>query len=258
MELDARGKRVVAALELPMLLVSLLVIPGLILDSAANQNHRLHAVAVVLDSIIWLGFAVELVTMLWVVPDRRQYLRHNPLDLLIVIATPPFLPVPAQVLRLLRLLRLIRVIQLAERLLSLEGLRYAALLAGMTVISGGFAFAAIEQKQHLSVFDGLWWAVVTVTTVGYGDIVPKTETGRLIGMVVMFAGIGFVATLTAAAAERFMTHGANRRSSERSGHEGEVLGRLEGLADALEETNKRLAALEQGLERRAGKPKAPE
>ena len=211
-----------------------------------------------LDWIIWLGFAGELVTMLSVVPDRRQYLRHNPLDLLIVIATPPFLPVPSQVLRLLRLLRLIRVIQLAERLLSLEGLRYAALLAAMTVVSGGFAFAAIEQHQHLSALDGLWWAVVTVTTVGYGDIVPKTETGRLIGMVVMFAGIGFVATLTAAAAERFMTHGANRRSSERSGHEGEVLARLEGLSDALAETNQRLAALEEGLGQRPAEPRPPD
>lgn len=244
MELDERGQRVVARLELPMLLISLLVIPALIIDTANSHDRALQDVARVVDWVIWLGFLIELLTMLWVVPDRGRYLRENPLDVLIVIATPPFLPVSAQVLRLLRLLRLIRVIQLAERVLSLEGLRYAALLAAMTVAAGGFAFVAVERPQHLSTVDGLWWAVTTVTTVGYGDITPKSDTGRLIGVVVMFAGIGFVAVITAAAAERFMTHGANRRSSEGSGHEGEVIARLERLAVALEETNRRLATLE--------------
>jgi voltage-gated potassium channel len=237
----------VARLELPMLVISLLVIPGLILDSAANTAHNLHDVALALDWFIWLGFVAEFVTMLWVVPDRKQYLRQNPLDVLIVVATPPFLPVSHQVLGLLRLLRLIRVIQLAERMFSLEGLRYAALLAAMTVVAGGFAFEAVERGQHFSALDGLWWAVVTVTTVGYGDLVPKTETGRLIGTVVMFAGIGFVAVLTAAAAERFMTHGANRRSREGAGHEGEVIARLDRLADALEHLNQRLGSLERDL-----------
>jgi voltage-gated potassium channel len=247
MDLDERGKRVVARLEVPMLIVSLLVIPGLIVDSAATSDHSLHAVALSLDWLIWLGFLTELVTMLWVVPDKKRYLRENPLDVLIVVATPPFLPVGGQVLRLLRLLRLIRIIQLAERVFSFEGLRYAAFLAGTTVVAGGFAFDAVERQQHLSTIDGLWWAVTTVTTVGYGDITPKTNTGRLIAVVVMFAGIGFVAFVTAAAAERFMTHGVNRRSKEGSGHEGEVLARLEALANALEETNKRLASLERGL-----------
>jgi hypothetical protein len=65
-ELDARGRRVVAGLEIPMLVISLLVIPGLLLDSAATQEHDLHVVALALDWVIWLGFLIEFVTMLWV------------------------------------------------------------------------------------------------------------------------------------------------------------------------------------------------
>ena len=53
-------------------------------------------------------------------------------------------------------------------------------------------------------WDGIWWAVVTVTTVGYGDLYPKTVQGRLIGMVLMFVGIGFLSLLTAAVASRFV------------------------------------------------------
>lgn len=56
----------------------------------------------------------------------------------------------------------------------------------------------------MSAWDGVWWAMTTVTTVGYGDIVPQTNGGRVIAIVVMVVGIGFIALLTAAAAERFL------------------------------------------------------
>jgi voltage-gated potassium channel len=244
-ELDARGARVVARLELPMLVVALLIVPAMIVDGAARRGTALHDIGVVLDWGIWLAFAGELVAMLWVARDRRAYLRRNPLDLLIVLLTPPFLPVSAAVLRVLRLLRLVRIIQLAERVFFLEGLRYAAVMAGTTVLAGGLAFSAVERSQHISADDGLWWAVTTVTTVGYGDFYPKTSAGRLIGVVVMFAGIGFVALVTGAAAERFLSHGASKRASEGEGHEGEVLARLDRITTSLEEINQRLVALEQ-------------
>jgi voltage-gated potassium channel len=66
--------------------------------------------------------------------------------------------------------------------------------------------------EFASLWDGIWWAVVTVTTVGYGDLYPKTVQGRLIGMVLMFVGIGFLSLLTAAVASRFVKQ---ERSEER-------------------------------------------
>ncbi|MEJ7825667.1 MAG: potassium channel family protein [Solirubrobacteraceae bacterium] len=56
----------------------------------------------------------------------------------------------------------------------------------------------------MSAWDGVWWATTTVTTVGYGDIVPQTNGGRVIAIVVMVVGNRFIALLTAAAAERFL------------------------------------------------------
>jgi voltage-gated potassium channel len=130
------------------------------------------------------------------------------------VLTPPFLPASlqaARVFRLLRLLRLMKAAALTRRLLSTEGVRDASVLALVTVLGGGAAFAAVEKSQDLSAWDGVWWALTTVTTVGYGDVAPKTDGGRIIAIVVMLVGIGFVAILTAAAAERFMR---SRREDE--------------------------------------------
>jgi len=75
----------------------------------------------------------------------------------------------------------------------------------------------------------VWWAVTTVRTVGYGDNYPQTNGGRIIAIVVMFVGIGFVAILTAAAAERFMRE---RRTDEAA------------IEDRLDEIARRLEAIE--------------
>jgi len=153
--------------------------------------------------------------MLRVVDDRWRWVREHPLEVAIVILTPPFLPASmqaARVFRLLRLLRHLRLGVLVRQFRSTEGVRDAAVLAAMTVLGGGAAYAAVEKSQHLSAWDGVWWAIVTVTTVGYGD----TFRQRIIAIVVMFVGIGFIAVLTAAAAERFL----RAQSGERNELEG--------------------------------------
>jgi voltage-gated potassium channel len=73
----------------------------------------------------------------------------------------------------------------------------------LTVLVGGAAFAAVEPG-HLSTWDGAWWAITTMTTVGYGDVYPRTTAGRVIAVLVMLVGIGFIALLTGAVAERFL------------------------------------------------------
>lgn len=107
-------------------------------------------VAVVLNWTIWTAFLAEVVIMLRVVPDKGRWLRDHPLDLAIVVLTPPFLPAglqAARVFRLLGLLRLVRAATLVRRLLSTEGVRDAAVLALMTVLGGGAAFAGLRSRR---------------------------------------------------------------------------------------------------------------
>jgi voltage-gated potassium channel len=105
------------------------------------------------------AFLAELVVMLAVVPDRWQWLREHPIEVIVVVLSSPFLPASlaaARVLRLLRLVRLLRLAVVVRSLFTIEGVRYIGLLAFVTVLAGGTAFAAVERQP--TSWDGIWWA----------------------------------------------------------------------------------------------------
>lgn len=169
-----------------------------------------RSVANVGDWLIWLMFAAEVVVMVAVVPDRRRWLAQHPLDVAIVILTPPIvsgLLTSIRLLRLLRLVRLLRLAQLARGAFSMAGVRYAALLAVLTAIAGGQAFAAAEGGSDAN---GFYWALTTMTTAGAGELSPHTGTGKVVAVAVMLVGIGFVAVLTGAIAQTFIAPAEQR------------------------------------------------
>jgi voltage-gated potassium channel len=120
-------------------------------------------------------------------------------------------------------------------------LRYAALLVFTVVVGGGVVFVAVEPGQQLSAWDGLWWATETVTTVAYGDIYPTTTLGRIVATVVMVTGIGFVALLTGALAQRFLHGGNGGAAPETTPGEAEMLRRLGEMSHQIAELQKALA-----------------
>jgi voltage-gated potassium channel len=165
---------------------------------------------------------------------------------LIVLLTPPFLPPSMKVARVLPLVRLVWLLMLAHRmrgLFSLEGLRYAALIVFTIVVGGGVIFVAVEPGQELSAWDGLWWATETVTTVAYGDIYPTTALGRIVATVVMTTGVGFVALLTGALAQRFLHRGNNNAAPEPTPSEAEMM-------QKLSEMSRQIAELQEALGKR--------
>lgn len=233
--------------NVPVLLAALLVIPVVVIEASSSIGRPWTTIAAVLNWMIWLVFAAELFAFLMFVPNRWRWLREHPLEVMIVVFTPPFLPSSLQAIRALRLLRVLRLLRLAKlgrQVFSLQGLRYASLLAVLTALGGGAAFAAVE-KDGYSTWDGVWWAVSTMTTVGYGDIYPETTTGRFLAFVVMLVGIGFIAILTGAVAERFLARDVHAI-------EVEIAGEAEGVDAVLTELREirdRLGDLEGRVQR---------
>jgi voltage-gated potassium channel len=237
---QARAQRIQDRFEWPVVIAALLTVPLVVIQESDLRAPWPH-VAHVLNWMTWIVFALEAVVMLAVVPDRRHWLRHHVIDVLVVVLTPPFAPAAWQsgrLFRLLRLLRLVRILAL-RRLLSLEGMRYAGMVAFGTVIIGGVVFASVEEEQGITTWDGVWWAVTTVTTVGYGEIPVQSTGGRIIGITIMFVGIGFVALLTAFIADRFI-------SAEEEAEEKDDL-----ILAELRAISARLDRLEAGGESRA-------
>ncbi len=132
-----------------------------------------------------------------------------------------------------------RAVRVLERKPLTAG-RAARLIASTTVIvtvAGGLLMRVTDPKQFSNVGDGLWWAIQTVTTVGYGDIVPRSAVGRLVAALVMVVGIGFLTVVTATITSAFVET-ARRRI------EGTT---TEALTTKLDQIGARLDAIEAGL-----------
>jgi voltage-gated potassium channel len=81
----------------------------------------------------------------------------------------------------------------------------------LIVVGGGVLMRVFDHHEYPSIWLGMWWALQTVTTVGYGDVTPKNVTGRLIASFVMLEGIAFVAIVTAAITSSFVARAERER-----------------------------------------------
>src|SRR6478672_475688 len=104
----------------------------------------------------------------------------------------------------------------------------------IVTIAGGVAIWLLDHKEYPDIGTSLWWAVQTVTTVGYGDVVPHNAVGRVIGTVVMVTGIGFIAVVTAAVTAALIEQARRRQRASEGPDTSVQLDRIEARLGAIE------------------------
>ncbi len=213
-ERHAALERFERAVELPLLILALLMVPLLVLPLVVDLPSGVQSSFLAADWFIWAAFAFEYVVRLALTDQRWRFVRREWPDLLIILL-PLLRPLrvvrSARAVRLLRLTRLVTVLseagQQGRRLLVRHKLHYALLITLVAVVGAAALMLAVEDGAggNIGTFgDALWWAITTVTTVGYGDTFPVTPAGKGIAALLMATGITLFGILTANIAAFFV------------------------------------------------------
>lgn len=232
------------AVDAPLLVLALATIPLIVLEDVGQGPLALAAG--IANWVIWALFAVDLSVRVWLVGSRRmRYLARHWYDVGIVVLSvvPYFLPLRAlRSARALRALRAARVLAYSARFWhvairlwgSLTG-RVLVVLIPAIVAAGSAGVWLVERHSNDNIDDygdAAWWAITTVTTVGYGDIAPVTVEGRFIAAVLMITGIAAFGLVTANVAAAMTA----RREPEQ-----DINSRLDELLAAVDELRQQQA-----------------
>jgi len=194
-----------------------------------------------ISGIVWLAFVVDYVVRLILSPNRWVFVRGHPLDLVMVL-------VP-----MLRVLRAILLVRRSFRNVSTERIAGSLLtIVGIIVVAGALLEYAVEHNAPdaniTTVGTAFWWAIVTTTTVGYGDTYPVTTSGRVIASMIMLVGIGLIGTVSATVASWFVKHRPSKNGKAADDPE-DVGAAIAALAEQLRDLSVQQAELQRSIDR---------
>lgn len=233
-----------------VVVLSALMVPLVIAESIGFEGAAGQA----LDAAwwaAWVGFVASAVG--GVVATRRDPTFHPAahwLDVLAAACTFPLLPAAVALVGSVRFVRWIsltrpgllatRLVVSEHALVSRRAFRTVAIVTFVLVLVAGALVSVTDGRQFDNAWKGVWWAATTITTVGYGDVVPSTIAGRMIAVFVMFAGIGLVSILTAAVASALV-------ASDVGEEERKVDEQLVELAASVDRLSRQVERLEQRI-----------
>jgi len=228
----------------PMALLGIAWLVIAIVIGSADVRGTAPAVLVGTLFVLWVILLAEYLVRLVVSPDRRGYLRRRWVEPVTVVVPPlqGWHVVGIEKMSLLVHEGALRV----SAVLRHHSLFRVLIAAAGTLFVGSWLVLLFEENASgsniHSYLQALWWAIVTVTTVGYGDRYPVTEGGRAVAVVLMLVGIGLIGVLTATVASVFVKEhtDANREEYQR-GH-ADLGQRLSVIGERLADIERRLGA----------------
>lgn len=237
------GDRVSQIFDWTIMTLIALSILSIILESFSSINAKYRSVFHVLEIITVVVFSIEYILRIWTADLMYPNAKHprlkyifSPMAIIDLLAILPFyLPFFSadlrflRMMRLFRLFRLLRVFKLGRYLEALQIIikviqtSGAQLIMSVAICFFVMLFSAIvmytvenpvQPEQFPNVISSLWWAMCTLTTVGYGDVYPITDIGKFFASIISLVGIGIIAIPTGIIAAGF-NHAINKDEKEK-------------------------------------------
>ena len=207
-------------LNVLVLILSVYVLLALIADTFFKLPPQISQLLTLLDDSICIFFLVEFIIRFYQANNKLKFMRWGWIDIVSSIPAFPFLRI-GRLFRLVRLLRILRAFRSTKHLINhlfrnkaRGAFTTVSAVAILMVIFSSIAILQVERAPNSNIKtaeDAIWWAWVTVTTVGYGDRYPVTTEGRIIASFLMTVGVGLFGTFTGFIASWFLE---NKKAEE--------------------------------------------
>ena len=253
---EAARARFEQRMAIPILIAAVLLTAVTAVLLFADVSGRARTALIVIDILLWAFFVVDYLVRFALATRKKRFVREEWVDGVLALL-PLFQPlrVAGAVLRVARLSAAVRRTESSARQLVGRHKLYLVLgwASGLVLVASTIVPIVEPDKSKITTFgDGLWWAIVTTTTVGYGDLVPESTTGRAIALVLMLVGISLIGMITANLASLFLDPQAAPGDEERSSAESDEAPAGEGAPQSnsteLRSLEERLVTIERKLD----------
>jgi len=210
---NAKDERV-SFMNILIIILSIYVLAALLIDTFIELPSEISRVLTTIDNGICVIFLVDFFIRFFRAKNKLKFMKWGWIDLISSIPSVDILRV-GRLLRLIRLLRVLRAFRSIKVLVQhifkskINGTMTAVgIITVLIIIFSSISILTVETAPESNIKtaeDAVWWTIVTVTTVGYGDKFPVTTEGRLIGVIVMIAGVGLFGTYTGYIASLFVS-----------------------------------------------------
>ncbi|MBI1673016.1 MULTISPECIES: ion transporter [Shewanella] len=233
--------------EMAMMLLSLLSVIIVLVMTFGRLDSETYRLLFFVDTSICMIFMINFFVGLIRARDKRFFIKHHWIDF---IASIPAIEA-LRMARLFQILRVIRLIRMSRSLLlPLVKQRKQATLASllvamvtiltlasviMLIVESGTEGANIQTAEQ-----AIWWALVTISTVGYGDYYPVSTAGHIIGGVVIVSGVSFFGVISGYMASVFVAPDESERQERQDAHKAEIKSELELALARMEENQQKI------------------